>query len=151
MNSPRKRYRAFISYSRADKRIARQLHRAIERYRVPSGVDAAGIDPKTRRIGRFFRDEDEMGAATDLSDALRAALDDSENLIVLCSPHAAQSKWVCEEILHFKRTACANSIFAVVVAGEPNASVDSDPERRANECFPAPLHFEFDAKGQADD
>ena len=57
-------YRAFISYSRKDTKVAQRLHKALETYRVPRGVQAP-VDPKRRRLGRVFRDDDEMGAATD--------------------------------------------------------------------------------------
>lgn len=71
MDTERKRHRAFISYSQRDKRIARALHRSLETYRVPDGV-AAEVDAH-RRLGRFFRDDDEMGASQSLGRALSLA------------------------------------------------------------------------------
>lgn len=133
-----KRYRAFISYSQRDKRIARRLHSALENYRIPSGVDApVGAD---RGLGRFFRDDDEMGASQSLGAALEGALDDSENLIVLCSPAAAQSKWVDAEVRHFKSKG-SGRIFAVIAAGEPNSG------DLARECFPPSLKVKIDPHG----
>lgn len=129
------RYRAFISYSKLDQRHARRLHSALETYRVPKGIDAK-LQPG-RRLGRFFRDDDEMGASTDLGATLRDALDTSENLIVICSPHAARSKWVNAEILHFKNTSAADRIFAAVTDGIPNSD---DPELN---CFPPALTSQF--------
>lgn len=70
MSEPAKRYRAFISYSQQDKAYARRLHQALESYRLPRGMEVDGVDPRTRKLGRFFRDDDEMGAATDLGAAL---------------------------------------------------------------------------------
>ena len=61
------KYRAFISYSQQDKAWAEKLHLLLERYRVPLGV-VADIDAKSRRIGRVFRDDDEMEASTSLGD-----------------------------------------------------------------------------------
>lgn len=127
-------YRAFISYSQQDKQHAKRLHSALEAYRVPKGIDAP-LQPN-RRLGRFFRDDDEMGASTDLGGTLRDALENSENLIVICSPHAARSKWVNAEILHFKNTGRGDRTFAVVVDGIPNSD---DPE---SNCFPPALRFE---------
>ena len=121
------RYRAFISYSKQDQQHAKRLHSALETYRVPKGIEVAL--PRDRRLGRFFRDDDEMGASTDLGATLREALENSENLIVICSPHAARSKWVNAEVLHFKNS--GRRIFAVVVDGTPN-----DPELN---CFPPAL------------
>lgn len=115
------RYRAFISYSKLDQRHAKRLHSALETYRVPKGI---AVDlPRDRRLGRFFRDDDEMGASTDLGATLREALDASENLIVICSPHSARSRWVNAEIVHFKDS--GKRLFAVVADGIPNST---DPE-----------------------
>lgn len=129
------RFRAFISYSQRDRQHAKRLHSSLETYRVPKGIDAP-LQPN-RRLGRFFRDDDEMGASTDLGGTLRDALENSENLIVICSPHAARSKWVNAEILHFKSIGRADRIFAVVVDGTPNSD---DPE---SNCFPPALRFEI--------
>ncbi len=145
MSETAKRYRAFVSYSQKDKAAATRLHKALEAYRLPPGVDAEGIDAKTRKLGRFFRDDEEMGAATDLGAALQGAIADAESLIVVCSPRAAQSRWVNEEIIHFKRTGRAEKIFAVIVSGEPNAA---KPER---ECFPPALRFQLGADGALTD
>ncbi|HSS21048.1 MAG TPA: toll/interleukin-1 receptor domain-containing protein [Pyrinomonadaceae bacterium] len=133
------RYRAFISYSQLDQQHAKRLHSALETYRVPRGIDAP-LDPN-RRLGRFFRDDDEMGAATDLGGTLRTAIENSENLIVICSPHAAGSKWVNAEIQHFKNTGRGDRIFAVIVAGTPGSD---DP---AQKCFPAALSTDVVGEG----
>lgn len=125
------RYRAFISYSKLDQQHAKRLHSALETYRVPKGIDAPL--PRDRRLGRFFRDDDEMGASTDLGATLRDAVENSENLIVICSPHAARSKWVNAEILQFKNSGRGDRIFAVVVDGTPKSD---DPELN---CFPPAL------------
>jgi TIR domain-containing protein len=126
------RYRAFISYSKLDQQHAKRLHSALETYRVPKGIDAPL--PKDRRLGRFFRDDEEMGASTDLGATLRDALETSENLIVICSPHAARSKWVNAEVQHFKNLRDDDRIFAVVADGVPKSD---DPEVN---CFPPALN-----------
>jgi hypothetical protein len=113
MSEQTKRYLAFISYSQKDKAYARRLQNALESYCVPRGVEAGGVDVTTRKLGRMFRDDDEMGAATDLGAALQGAIADAESLIVVCSPNAAQSSWVNKEIMHFKRTGRGGRIFAV--------------------------------------
>lgn len=134
MDSTTHRYRAFISYSQVDRQHAKRLHSSLEAYRVPKGTDA--VLPQNRRLGRFFRDDDEMGASTDLGGSLREALENSENLIVICSPHAARSKWVNAEVLCFKSLGRGGRIFAVIVDGIPNSD---DP---AANCFPPALRFE---------
>lgn len=143
MPEPSRRYRAFISYSQRNKTHARRLHQALERYRLPKGVEAA-VDIKTRKLGRFFRDDEEMGAATDLGAALQGAIADAESLIVVCSPDAARSTWVNEEIIHFKRTGRVDNIFAVVVAGTPNSTDEQ-------ECFPPALRYALGDDGTLSD
>ena len=138
------RYRAFISYRHADKAWGDWLHKALESYRVPRDlVGAAGeAGPVPARLSPIFRDREELGAAADLGEKLRAALEGAANLIVICSPLAAQSRWVNEEILTYKRLGRAHRIFAIVVAGEPNAA---DP---ALECFPPALKYELGPDGE---
>ncbi|WP_135213447.1 toll/interleukin-1 receptor domain-containing protein [Vitreimonas flagellata] len=144
MSKPAKRFRAFISYSQRDKSIAKRVHKALETYRLPGGVQAEGVD-RSRRIGRVFRDDEEMGASPDLGATLRGALEDTEALIVICSRRSAKSKWVNQEIAHFKRTGRADRIFAVIVDGAPDARHDRD------QCFAPALRFEVDANGAVTD
>ncbi|HJU77912.1 MAG TPA: toll/interleukin-1 receptor domain-containing protein, partial [Sphingomicrobium sp.] len=141
------KYPAFISYSHRDERWASWLHKEIERYRVPKPlVGRPGRDgPIPKQIFPVFRDRDELASSADLPSVLRDALDQSAHLIVLCSPAAAQSRWVNEEIIHFKRLARADRILPLIVDGEPHASV---PER---ECFPRALSFQVDAAGRLTD
>ena len=141
-------YRAFISYSHQDETWARWLHRAIETYRVPSRLvgetTAAGIIP--RRLAPIFRDRDELPSATDLGRKVNEALRHSANLIVICSPAAAASRWVGEEVRAFKRLGRAERIFCLIVEGEPNAA--DIPGREAEECFSDALRFVVDERGQ---
>jgi len=128
-------YTAFISYSHADEAAAQRIHRALETYRVPKRL--VGVEtPKGRvpvRLGRCFRDRDDLAASGDLSVAVREALTVSENLIVLCSPSAANSRWVNAEIEAFRALHPERDIFVAILDGEPNAE---DPER---ECYPVAI------------
>jgi tetratricopeptide (TPR) repeat protein len=63
-------------------------------------------------------------------------------LIVVCSPAAAASRWVNEEVLTFKRMFGEDRIFALIVKGEPNAASD------AEECFPPSLRYRLGADGE---
>lgn len=134
-------YGAFISYSHADTPCARWLHRALETYRVPKKLigtqTPVGIVP--RRLPPVFRDRDELPASGDLGTELRAALAGSAFQIVLCSPKAAASHWVNEEILAFKRVHGDGKVLALIVEGEPG-----EPER---ECFPPALRFHMGIGG----
>ena len=99
------RYWAFVSYAREDERWAASVHRSIERYRVPKplvGRPAAG-SPIPSSLRPVFRDRDELSSSSDLGKRLDDALRASRFLIVVCSPRAARSQWVNEEILRFKK------------------------------------------------
>ncbi|MEO5812671.1 MAG: toll/interleukin-1 receptor domain-containing protein [Rhodanobacter sp.] len=142
------RYRAFISYSHQDKAWADWLHKALETYVVPSRLvgqtTAAGVIPK--RLIPIFRDRDDLASAHDLGRTVNAALVQSANLIVICSPRSVASHWVQEEVLAYKRLGRAERIFCLIVDGEPNAS--DLPGHAAEECFAAALRFQLDDKGQ---
>lgn len=133
-------YKAFISYSHKDSKQARRLHRRLENYRLPKSVSAEG-----QTLRPIFRDRDDFGVSSVLDDALRDKLRASENLIVICSPNAAASKWVNQEIRFFKSLGRADKIFAVVIAGEPFA--ERSGISSALECFPDALKYDFDASG----
>jgi hypothetical protein len=133
-----KRYRSFISYSQQDKTWGRRLHTWLETYRVPVGVMAEIQDG--RRLGRFFRDEAEMPAASDIGEVVREAIETAESLIVVCSPRSARSKWVAAEIGHFRSSHPNGKLFAVLIDGAPNSA---DPN---TECFPPALR-----RGYAED
>lgn len=117
--TPTRRYRAFISYSHADAAAARWLQRALERYRPPSALRASRPDLPAR-LYPVFRDQDELASAHDLSDSIRQAMDESEALVVVCSPAAAASRWVDEEIRHFRASGRGHRIFCYLVAGLPD-------------------------------
>lgn len=68
---------------------------------------------------------------------------------MICSPEAARSRWVNEEILAFKRLGREDRIFPLIVSGEPNAS--SLPGRESEECFPPALRFHLRTDGTLGD
>ena len=112
------RYRAFISYCHADEKWAAWLQRALERYRVPKRLRRE--QPRLpRRLNPVFRDKEELASASDLGDSIRGALARSDALIVVCSPAAAASRWVNEEIRVFRELAPERDIFCLMVAGSP--------------------------------
>jgi len=132
-------YRGFISYSWQDKAWGRRIHGWLEGYRIPAGV--SGIPESERRLGKFFRDDDDMPAASDIGQIVRDALQVSDCLIVLCSPRSAKSKWVNAEIEYYRRNAPGGQVFAVIIDGEPNTD---DPDQ---ECFPNALRLAYDSSG----
>jgi len=128
-------YKAYISYSHRDSRWASWLHRAVESYRIPRKLvgtnTVAGKVPS--RIHPVFRDRDDLSSAVDLGSTVKQALLESENLIVVCSPDAAGSHWVNEEIRHFAGLGRTKNIFCIIVDGEA-AGVET-----ASTCFPPAL------------
>ncbi len=132
-------YKAFISYSHSDEKWARWLQRALEKYRPPKTLHQSHPD-LPERLYPVFRDRDELASGNDLSDSIRNAMDSSEALIVICSPEAAKSHWVNEEIRRFSASGRADRVFCFIVAGSP------DPQ--APDCaFPPALLI--DAQGNA--
>lgn len=128
------RYRAFISYSHRDSRKAIRLHHKLEAYRVSmhlrGGKDANGAH-RSGRIRPVFRDRDDLATATSLTQSIEQALDDSEALIVVCSPDAVSSRWVNEEIRYFRQQHPERLVLAFVVGGSPSADPILEPEKAA--------------------
>ena len=108
-------YVAFISYSHADGRWARRLHRQMEAYRLPKDILHSG----RARLGRVFLDRSELSTSTSLSLAIQRALDESYALIVICSPRSAASRWVNEEVRRFRSAGRGDRIFCLIVDGDP--------------------------------
>jgi len=116
----RRKYRAFISYSHEDAPAAKWMQRAIETYRLPRQlVRSLGFDGN--RLGKVFRDRDELGSASSLSDAITAALDESECLIVICSPAVIKSNWVIKEVVYFRSQYPDRPILPLIVEGDPDS------------------------------
>jgi tetratricopeptide (TPR) repeat protein len=115
-------YTAFISYSHKDAAIGRWLHRKLEGYRLPKRLAGTeGTDGEVpARLIPIFRDRDELPAAGDLSEKVRAALAASRNLIIVCSPNSAASPWVAREITTFRELHPGRPIFTAIVDGEPD-------------------------------
>ena len=141
----RTRYKAFISYSHRDERWARWLHRKLETYRVPKRLvgQPSPLGPTPSRLTPIFRDRDELPTATDLGAVIQQALGESESLIVICSPAAAASRWVNEEIRFFRRLGRGQRIYCLIVDGTPGG--DGPGADRSLDCFPQALTEPLDA------
>lgn len=129
------RYRAFFSYARADDRIANWLHRHLDSYRTPRALVGSngGLGRVPAKLHPIFRDRTDLEAGGHVDSALQAALEDSETLLVLCTPTSAKSRWVNHEVETFLKLGREERIFPVIAAGEPDSSA---PE---TECFPPAL------------
>jgi tetratricopeptide (TPR) repeat protein len=146
-----RRYVAFISYSHVDGDVARWLHRSIEGYRLPAHLrrPAADLGRGDGRLAPVFLDREDLPSSTDLAESVRVALAESGALIVVCSPDAARSRWVDEEVRLFKAMGRASRIMTLVVRGEPRAAHKGYPEEQ--ECLPPALRFVVDDDGMVTD
>ena len=113
------KYAAFLSYARADDKLASWLHRKIDGYSAPKALvgttGAHGLVPP--KLFPIYRDRTDQQSGGSLSAQLETALAASENLIVLCTPSSAKSKWVNSEVEAFIRLGKSSRIFPVIGDG----------------------------------
>lgn len=114
-------FRAFLSYSHVDAAAATKLHRKLETYRLPRRLtDADAPGQIERGLVPIFRDREDLPAADDLSQSVKAALKVSDTLVVLCSPDARASQWVNREIELFRELHPDRPVLAALLRGEPH-------------------------------
>jgi len=161
------KYIAFLSYSHRDNLVKRPgdsrehiqwanwLHELLETYETPED-----LIKKYRREGKalperiypVFQDEKELPTNSDLGASIKVALEQSEFLIVICSPRSATSRYVNEEVKYFKELGRANKILPIIIDGEPNASEKYNDERSKQlECFCPSLRFRVLSSGVLDE
>ena len=127
----KKEYYAFISYKREDKKEAKWLQHALEYYRLPNQLRQH--DSKLPEYVRpIFRDMTDLEVG-ELSAQIHSALEQSHYLIVVCSPRAATSKWVNDEVEYFISFGKQDKIIPYIIEGIPHAS------NPAEECYPPVL------------
>jgi tetratricopeptide (TPR) repeat protein len=141
------RYWAFLSYAHEDSKDADRLHRALERFRTPAPLvgQPHPLGEIPARLAPIFRDRQELAASSDLTRTIREALSQSRYFIVLCSPAAAASPWVDQEIRDFKKIHGEDRVLAAIVDGEPFAAERGED---AAECFPPSLRQRVDSRGK---
>jgi hypothetical protein len=125
------KFYAFISYKREDESWAKWLQHKLEYYKLPVEVRRENPDLKDG-IRPIFKDTTDLEPGL-LKEKIRSALSDSQYLIVICSPRAANSEWVSKEVQTFIDSGRSDKIIPFIIGGEPNAT---NPE---NECFPKGL------------
>ena len=133
MEQDQKHYYAFISHSSKDEKIAKWLCRRIERYHIPTAVQKVHHAPK--RLKPIFLYEMDLSQNV-LKNALENELIDSQYLIVICSPIAAKSSHVNDEVSQFVNSGRYNKIIPFIVEGKPFASLNGNTEE---ECYPPAL------------
>ncbi len=141
----RRRFAAFISYAHADAAIAAKLQSRLERYRLPKHLAQSHTGGQAA-LGQIFRDREDLAAAPSLSDAIRDAISQAEALIVICSPDAAASRWVGEEIALFRTLHPDGPVLAAVVRGEPEEVFPAALTQGGTEPLAADLRKEGDGE-----
>jgi tetratricopeptide (TPR) repeat protein len=145
---PVSRHLAYISYAEEDNRPpgrawADWIKQTLETFPVPRNLVGrpTPVGPIPARLSPVIKRAQIEG--TTLPAAMRQALEQSRLLIVVCSPVAARTAQVAEEIRYFKQLG-RDRILAVIVTGEADAS---DP---SHECFPETLKYEISREGTID-
>lgn len=124
---------AFISYKREDEEWAKWLQKKLEHYKLPTEIRKKNPDMEFARNPRHvFKDTTDLSGGV-LAKAIKEGLNSSKFLIVICSPRAAKSEWVCKEVQDFIDSGREEYIIPFIIDGEPYAK---NPE---NECFPEVL------------
>lgn len=125
-----KKYFAFISYKREDEVWAKWLQHKLEHYKLPLNLN--GRTDLPREIRPIFRDKSDLAGGV-LAEEINNALENSQYLIVICSPRAAQSEWVGKEVQTFIELGRTDKIIPFIIGGTAHSE---NPE---DECFPMAL------------
>lgn len=121
------KYFAFISYSSHDYKWGKRIQDKLEHYRMPTTLCSKHGWKRQPMRPVFFAPTDIQPGG--LSEELQERLKASRNLIVVCSPHSAQSEWVGKEIAYFHQLGRTLRIQFFIVDGVPHSG---NPK---TECF----------------
>lgn len=114
-------YDAFISYRHLphDSKVAVRLQRFLEGFKIPGRLsNSLG----RKRLGKLFRDEDELPIASSLPDQIEHALIHSRYLVVVAGKETNKSPWVAREIELFASYHGRERIRIALAEGEPYES-----------------------------
>lgn len=124
---------AFISYKREDEAWAKWLQKKLEHYKLPTEIRKKNPNLEFSEHPRHvFKDTTDLSGGV-LAKAINGGLESSKFLIVICSPRAAKSEWVCKEVQNFIDSGREENIIPFIIEGEPYANATE------KECFPKAL------------
>ena len=131
-DAPKYLHDAFLSYSRKDVAFAKALEGHLENFKTPNGLQ---IPEHNLAI---FRDESDFTGAA-YYNSVESHLRQSAALIVICSPDAASSSYVDDEVRRFAKISPGNErkIVPILYRGVPNNEVK--PSHEHESAFPPAL------------
>lgn len=129
------KYFAFISFQSADAKEALWVQKAIESYRLPTAVSRSHSLPK--KMPPCFCYLNDINLSEELMQELKLRMEQSQYLIVICSPRSAKSTFVNGGIDYFVNLGRRDRIIPLIVDGIPYTN---DPE---TECYPEALKRHF--------
>ena len=98
--------------------MAKEIQQQLEHFVIPQPIkEKYGIE----KIDRIFKDQEELELTSDLSRQLDENLQNSDFLIVICSPEYNQSKWCLHEVEKYVEYHGRDRVICVLSAGEPPA------------------------------
>jgi TIR domain len=116
------KFRAFLSYSRADAGVARRVSDRLERFRTDRELVGrrTRVGPVPEALWPIFRNRHDFFTRPSFRAATVAALVDSAALIILASPHSVRSKYVDKQIRLFKAWDPERPVIVLIVDGTPD-------------------------------
>jgi WD40 repeat protein len=124
-------YKAFVSYSHAaDGKLAPAIQHGLHRF---------GRFWYQGRAMRVFRDETNLSASPGLWSSIETALAGSEYFIVLVSPEAALSKWVCKEVEYWVSHRSPDTMLLILTDGNIVWDAERGDFDRTLSAVPAPI------------
>lgn len=123
---------AFICYAGSDHEWASWLYENLYEFKVPKCLHGS-IDKWKEiipsKIGSVYLDREDLHAGPDHWNDIKAELERSKTLIVICSPRLMSKEYVDNEIRYFKSLGKGNRIICVIIEGEPNVKNNIDKQR----------------------
>ena len=119
MSNKTNSYEAFISYRHnpRDSFIAKIISRQTEGYRIPTAKLRRELGRK--KVGKLFRDEDELPFGGVLNDAITAAINNSQKFIMLLSAdYLDEEHWCLYELAEFLKTHHYRDVVVIVSSGD---------------------------------